>query len=81
MENTEYTHAIEFHGNDFDAVSRPTTEEDNHFGVVERYDLFQNDSLVGKIAIWNGCKFGFLKDGIRIVLPKIDLHVRQIELA
>ena len=75
-----YTHSIEFHGNDFEAVRKPHTVDDMQFGVIERYDLYQDGDFSGSIAIWNGAKFGFLFNGVRIVLNKIDLHVRKTEL-
>jgi hypothetical protein len=34
------THFIKIQNNIFNAVSRPTTQEDNHGHIIDRYDLY-----------------------------------------
>lgn len=72
---TTYTHRINIQGNEFEAVQIPTTQDDNHHGVLERYELYQNENLYGKIAIWNGSKFGLVIGSSRFVLDKTVLNV------
>ena len=39
--------------NQFEAESRPTTQEDNYGNIVERYDLYIDNIVVGKLVKYN----------------------------
>lgn len=53
----------------FEAVSLPTTQEDNAGGILDKFDLFQNGFYKGRLVQWYKEGYGLFIDGIRIVLP------------
>lgn len=59
VKNQKYTHLFHIAGMfRMRAIMRPTTQEDNHLGIINRWDIYElSGAYVGKMVEYNDGKF------------------------
>jgi hypothetical protein len=64
---------VKIQTNIFEWESNPTTQEDNHFGIADRYTLYQAGVEVGKLVKYINRDFAMFINRVRIDLPCTEI--------
>lgn len=80
------THEITVQTNEFNAIQRPTTQEDNFGGITDRYDLFYKSYLevngnetqrrAGHLVKYFDDSFAVFHDQLRYDFPPGDIIIK-----
>lgn len=82
------THEIIIQTNKFNAIQRPTTQEDNFGGITDRWDLFykfytevngnETNKRAGHLVKYYNKTFAVFHDQLRYDLSEEDVEIKQI---
>lgn len=82
------THEIKIQTNIFNAIQRPTTQEDNFGDIIDRYDLFykfylevngnETERRVGHLVRYYNDSFTVFHDQLRYEILKEDVKITLI---
>lgn len=67
---------------EFIVYQRPTTQEDNHGGVIERWDIYPvgRHQVAGRLVQWTDGRFAANFAGVRFVWEKHELEFKNTDI-